>query len=661
MATTDAQEAKFEDSPKGNAQRWQMELAAARDELKKWHEQGEKIVKRYLDERDGGEDQTRWNLFSSNVNTIKAMLYGKTPSVSVSRKFNDTDDDVARVGAEMQERILNADIHKAGDGYAPGLQNALVDFLLAGLGNMRVRYTAEFQTQKQPAILHPETGAELAPAVSQDVKTKEDVETLYVYWKDQLWSPARIFEEVRWWAFRSQMSRSELVKRFGEDVAKGVPLNSKRGKTGEEYDSKKADPWSRADVWEIWSKEDKKVYWYVEGYKETLDEKPDPYEIEGFWPAPRPMMSHLTTSKMIPRPDFVLAQDIYNEIDVLSTRIHLLVEAVQVRGVYDKTSDGVKRLLGGAAGNDLIPVENWAMHAEKGGLKGVVDWFPIDMVVGAINQLREYRSELVTAALPQITGMSDIVRGQAQSSATATEQSIKAKFASVRLQSLQDEFARFASEIQAIRSEIISKHFDAQTIVTRSNVLNTADAQYAPQAVQLLKDEHNACYRIEVKSEAISLTDYSALKQERTEVMQAIGGFLQMAMPVGQAAPQLQPVMMKLLQWLVSGIKGASEIESVLDQAASQAQQAQQQAAMQPPPPPPPNPKMQEIQAKGQMDAQLKQMDLQHDLARTHAETQAAVQQQAAQAHFNIQETDAKLRSEAVHQVATLTGQGGKP
>jgi hypothetical protein len=666
MATeTDGQKELFPNTPQGNAQRWQMEFKAAQKELEKWHKQGEKIEKRYLDERSGSqENETRWNLFSANVNTVKAMLYGKTPAVSVSRKFSDTDDDVARVAGEMAERILNEDIQKPTDGYAPAIQHALMDFLLPGLGNVRCRYVMEEEMGEEKAALmgtHPETGeaielAPVVPAVPQ--KSSEEVETLYVHWKDQLWSPARVFEEVRWWAFQAQMSREELEKRFGKDVARNVPLNAKRGGVSDDLDSRKADPWGRANVWEVWSKEDERVYWVVEGHSRTLDEKKDPLGLEGFWPFPRPMAANLTNSKMVPCPEFVLAQDLYDEIDTLSTRIRLLVDAVAVKGVYDSTASGVAKLLTGGAANTLIPVDNWGMLAEKGGLRGVIDWFPLEAVVAAADKLREYRAELQTT-LYQVTGMSDIVRGQAQSSATATEQSIKAKFASVRLQSLQDEFARFASEVQAIRAEIIAKHFDAQTIVERSNVLQTSDAQLAPQAVALLKDEH-ACYRIQVKPEAISLTDYAALKSERTEVLAAVGGFLQMAAPVAQFAPQIAPFMLKMLQWVVAGIKGASEIESVLDQAVSQATQAAQQPPP-PPQPPPPDPKLQAIQLKGQLDTQHKQMDLQHDLMRIQANTQSDAQKQAAQAHYNILESDAKLRSQAVAEVASVTGQGGAP
>lgn len=646
MSATDVtiagEEEEFADDARGWARRWAVEFAAAKEEVKRWHEQAERIIKRFLDERDALQDtDTRWNLFTANVQTVRAIMYGKTPSVSVTRRFNDTQDDVARVAGVMLERLLNADIERASDGYKAALQHGLDDYLLAGLGNNRVRYVADFETQQVEAQTHPETGAELAPAYSHEVKAHEDAETDYVYWRDQLWGQARVFGEVPWWAFRAQMTRKELVKRFGEEVGKKVPLNSKRNKSSDDTDAKKSDPWSRADVWEVWCKEDKRVYWYVEGYAETLDIKDDTLGLEGFWPFPRPMFANLTTSKLLPRPDFILAQDLYNEVDITSTRIQRLIEAVKVVGVYDQTSTGLQSLLKGSE-NKMVPVENWAMFVENGGVKGQIDWMPLDMVIQAILQLREHRTETIAAA-NQITGMSDIVRGQAQTSTTATEQSIKAKFASVRLQSLQDEFARFASDVQRLRAEVICKHFDAQTILQRSNILQTADAQLAQPAVELLKSEY-ACYRVEVKPEAVSLTDYAALKQERTEVMQAIGGFVQSVTPLAMQSPALAPMLMELLQWMLAGLKGGQEIEGILDAAIAQ----QKAAAAQPQPPPPPDPKLEATQMKGQMDMQRAQFDHQASLQQIQAQAQADTQHQVAQTHFNIIEAQAKERAKTL-------------
>lgn len=638
-----------EKTPEGWQQHWQPEIAAAKGEVKAWHKAGEKVLKRFRDERPQGKaGETRWNLFTTNLQTQRALLYGTVPKVSVDRRFADAKDSMARVAGEMLERLLNTDICRDTDGYEQALLSALDDRLAPGLGLARVRYVVESETQQVAAIAHPVTGEELAPGYKEEVKTHEDVEVDHVHWKDVLWSPCRSHGEMRWMAFGADMSRPELIGRFGKKLGKRIPMDAPKlgSKDGPE------SPLARARVWEIWSKEHRdsgsKVcrFWYVDGFDRILDMKGDDLGLDGFWPCPRPMLANITTSTMVPRPDFAIAQDFYDEIDLVSTRINLLQRTIRVAGVYDKAAGALKRLLSDSDENDLYPVDNWAMFAEKGGIKGAVNWLPLEQIASALTALRDYRRELKDA-LYEVTGMSDILRGQSgDSGVTATEQSIKAKFGSVRIQALQDEFARFASDVQKLKAEIISKHFDVATILERSNAQYTWDAQTAPQAAQLLKS-NLAQYRVEVKPENLSLTDFAQLKNERMEMLAGVSAFLQNAAPLMQMVPASAPFLLQILQWHVSGLKGSSGIEGILDQMILAAQQAQANAAQQPQAPPPPDPKVQAQQLKAQSDLAKTQADLQADIIRTGVETRAQAQQQQDQTEWNVREHVLKKQIDA--------------
>lgn len=644
MSTDGNQPADYADTPQGWAQRWQVELAAAREALSKWHEQGRKIVRRFRDERGAEKDgDTRWNLFTSNVQTQKATLYGQVPRVSVSRRFADADDDVARVAADMLERILNSDIERDSDTFAQALEYALLDRLLPGFGLARVRYEAEFETLPgTPPKLDPMTGAVLAPAVPPvERKSYEGVETDYVHWQDVLWSPARVWHEVRWLAFRAEMQQREFDARFrtadGKSLWGSMP---KLGRAQDDADAK-SQPWDRVEVWEVWDKDTRRVFWCVEGYSAVLDTKDDPYGLDGFFPCPRPLLANMTTDKVVPRPDFVLAQDLYNQIDNLCTRIKLLEDAIRVAGVYDKSSGAdLGRLLNGDAANTLIPVDNWAAFAEKGGIRGVIDWMPLEQVVAAITSLsgrvREAQDQLY-----QVTGMADIMRGASDPRETAAAQGIKARFGSVRLQEMQAEVARFASDIQRLKAQLIAKLYDVQSILTQANAVHTFDAQLAPQAAQLIQ-ERFATYRIEVKPEAVSLQDFAALKSERMELLAGISTFLQAMAPLAQQVPGSAPFLMQMLKWSVSGLRGASGIEGVLDRAITAAEQAQKQAESAPPKPPPPDPKLLSQQLKGQQELQKVQAELQADLQRTAAEVQANAAKERQQMEFNVREAAGK-------------------
>jgi hypothetical protein len=615
-------ESQFDDSPSGLALKWSTEMGAAEENQKKYVENGEVVVKRFLDMRSDmrGDGSTRVNLYTSNVQTLQALLYGKEPKVDVKRKFADPNDDIARVGGEVLQRLLNTDIERDSDTYATALENCLEDRLIPGMGIARVRYEAEFEEQDAvppitaPHPTDPTQTIELAPGYTPDpIKTEEDVDTDYVHWRDFRWSPSRTWDEVRWVAFKAPMTRDALKYRFPE-VGEDVPLNNQKEFSKEDNDGLKNDPWSRADVWEIWSKEDKKVYWWVKGFDKILDVKDDTLGLDGFFPCPRPLIANVTTTKFIPRNDFIIAQDLYDEVDMVSTRITLLERAVAVRGVYDQNSDPIRRLLSETLANELIPIPGFEAFKEKGGLAGVVDWLPLTDIVGALQVLRDYRSELMNL-LYQVTGMSDIMRGQSTQGATATEQSLKAKFASVRVQRLQNDFARFASDIQSLKAEIISKHFDAKNIAERSNIkyMVGADQQLAEQAISLIKSDFYQ-YRIEVKPESVNMADMAAIKQERSEFLMAMSQFLQSSMPVAQSAPWAMPYLLQILQWTIAGFRGSATIEGVMDQMVLAANQALQKAAMQPPQPDPEMVKaqmeMRQMQAEGQMDMMGKAADL---------------------------------------------------
>ncbi|QSQ14055.1 hypothetical protein [Myxococcus landrumensis] len=660
---TESQPTDYADTPAGWAKRWQAELKASKDALEKWHKQGRDIVKRFRDERDSERDgDTRWNLFTTNVQTQMASLYGQTPKVSVSRRYADANDNVARVASELLERLLNADIEKDSDTFEQALEYALQDRLLPGFGTARVRYVAEFEhVEATEAQVEPVTGRVLVEAVeAYDRKTYECVETDYVHWQDVLWSPARVWHEVRWLAFRSLMGEKDFNARFDPDGTGNLWAQvPKHGKPNDGREDDKCQPWDRVEVWECWDKESKRVQWYVDGWQTTLDSKDDPLGLEGFFPCSRPLIANWTTDKVVPRPDFVLAMDLYNEVDLVSTRITLLERAIRVVGVYDKTNPGIQRLLGEAKQNELIPVDNWAAFAERGGITGAVAWLPLEQIVEALTALRDYRRELVDA-LYQVTGMSDIMRGASDPSETATAQGIKARFGSIRLQRLQDEVAEFATGIQKLKAEIIAKHFDPESIVSQANGLHTFDTDQLQQAVALIKSQF-AHYRIEVKPESVALQDFAALRNERAEVLTTIASFIQAMGPLASQVPGSAPFLLQMLRWAVSGTKGSSEIQGVLDKAIAQAEKVQAQQEAEGPKPPPPDPKLLQQQLKGQQELVKVQAELQADLARTQAEVQANAEKERQQMEFNVREQAQKTMISEAARAQRPHGNGFNP
>jgi len=638
--------AKLESTEEGKLQRWSAEITAAEKELEKWQGSANRVVKKYIDDRDAVETSQKWvNLFHTNVGIMEASLYANLPTVDVSRKFFDMHDDVGRVAGLILQRAIQQDMAEPECDFDQVLRHAVSDRLIPGLGTAWVRLVTE--TEDTPALEDGTTPLDDEGNPLQRISSQEIVID-YVYWEDYLWSPCRVWADRRWVARKVPMTRDACIKRWGEDVGKQIPMDYKS--SWKNADGQKINPanviMKRACIYEIWDLEKKQVIWFSKGYKAGLLEvKDDPLQLaEHFEPSPKPLFANLTTSNCVPKPDFAMLQDQYNELDETNNRISLLVIACKVTGVYDRSADGVQRMLTEGSDNTLIPVDNWAMFAEKGGIKGQVDWLPLDVVVQALGELNKHR-EAVKNQIYELTGISDIVRGSSKASETLGAQELKAKFASVRIQKLQDEVTRFAEEILQIKAEILVGHFDPMILAKMANVENMApeDQQFVIPALQLLKGPEQAMeWRVTIQADSMAMVDYNQQKTERSELLNASATFLQSAASVGQVDPSLTPLMLQLLQFGVSGFRISKDMEGVFDKYISELEAKVEQQKQQPPPPDPAMVKLQAeqqaAQQKAQLDTQTAQQDAQLKQQMQQAELAADAQRLQMEAAAKQQE-----------------------
>ena len=633
----DMDDRREDKSPAQQHKDWTKEMEAAHRRLRKYKKQGNHVVQRFLDERsntgdtfEGGITSSRLNLFHKNISTTMAMLYGNTPKIDVSREHHDPDDDIARVASLMYQRMLLTDVEPSGENLSTVLKAALQDRLLPGMGCARVRYDMATMTE---TVMNPET------MENEDVESLdyEDAPIDYIHWQDVIWGWGRTWKEIPWWGFRNWLDKEEVKKRFGEKVAKNIeyknqtPQGDSNRDEGTNPDEK--DNIEKAEIWEIWNKDDKKVYWYSKGSDEILDVRDDPLGLDGFLPMPRPMMANYTTTLFVPKADFVLAQDLYNEIDELQSRISTITRAIKVVGVYDKgAGDSVGRMLKEGVENDLIPVDNWAMFAEKGGLQGSIQWFPVEVIVGVLQTLQAVQSSK-TEQLYEITGMSDIMRGGATDQYTSGgTQAIKAKMGSIGIQALQEEFARFASDLEALKAEVISKHFSKESIVEQSNAgfLPEADKPMVAEAVELMVSP-DVKWRVNIKPESIAMVDYAQIKSERSEFLMAMSQYIQSASGAASALPESLPILLELMKWAMAGFKGSEYLEGTFDVAIDAAKKM------------PPGGEKDDGKAQdGQIKLQIEQMKIEASKAKQQGEIQKI--QIKAQSDMQVQQ--AKIQSE---------------
>jgi hypothetical protein len=614
------------------AEQWLKTIAAYDRDFQPWQRRVDNILKRYRDDsrqsRDGYEE-CRFNILWSNVQTLYAATFARIPKPDVSRRFRDQDP-VGRVAALILERALDYEINQYPD-YRTTLGQCVHDRFLGGRGTAWVRYEPHIrQIEMSDGLQVTEDAEAERESEMQEEVDYECAPVDYVHWKDFGHTNARTWEEVTAVWRRVYLGRQACVERFGEEVGGKIPLDSRPDE--DKKLSSNSDAASKACIYEVWDKDTSKAYWISKSLGTILDERDDPLGLEEFFPCPPPLYATITNESLVPLPDFTLYQDQARELDTLSDRIDGLIRALQIRGVFDNSIPELSRLFTEGTNNNLFAVKNWAAFAEKNGLAGAIDL--VDLTPFA-NALREaYMAfEQVKSQVYEITGISDIIRGQTQASETATAQQIKGQYASLRLRSYQEQVARFATDILRMKARIICKHFSPQTIVEMSAAqqLAEADQQYIGPALQLLQDSKALRnFRIDIAADTLVQIDEQAEKEARVEFLTATGTFLRQAGEIGMAAPELVPLLMELLKFGVQGFKVGKTIEGAFDTTVEQLKQSAQQKAMQPPPP---DPRIEMEKMRAQAEQQRTQMEMQREgMAAQTDQQKAAMGMQTQQA-----------------------------
>ena len=607
------------------------------NEFAKWQARVKKLVKRYRDDTrgSGGNETAKFNILWSNVQTLIPAVYAKLPKADVQRRFGDNDP-VGRVASRLIERAVDFEIEHYSD-FRSTMKYDVEDRFLGGRGTSWVRYephVAPIGVEDDGLSITSdiEAGEGAPPPLEQVEYERAPVD--YVHWKDFGHSQGRTWEEVTcvWrWVY---MTREAIVERFGEEMARTIPTDQGPETLNAYRDSKRQ--YNLAKICELWDKETLKVYWFCKGMPHFIDVRDDPLGVEGFFPCPKPLYATTTSDNLVPVPDFVLYQDQAMELDILSDRIDGLVKALRVRGVYDASQPALQRLMTEGDNNALIPVDKWAAFGEKGGLKGSIDLLPLDTIAQALLQCYQARAD-IKGQIYEITGIADIIRGQSAASETATAQQIKGQYAGLRLRSMQEDVALYATEVIRLKAQVMCLHYQPQTILAYAAAEQMSDADKAliPQALQLIRDKPLRNFRIDIAADSLVQIDEAQEKQDRMQFLQAFGGFLQQALPVGQASPELIPVMMDLLKYGVQAFKAARPLEGSIDAAVEQLKMAAQQ--------PRENPEAQ----RAQMVAQAEQAKAQMMMQVEQAKLQQASQVEAMKAQNDQQLESLKQQFEA--------------
>lgn len=655
--------AEADATPQKEVRRWLLEIKLSQKREKAWRETARATIDTY---RGKKRKKNSFNILWANTEHLRPALYNSTPKPDVRRRFRQNDV-LGKAVAEVAERSISYCV----DAYDLDncLQSAVLDALLPGRGQDRVRYVPKFKTSEaaqsfQQATAEPSTQPGAGPSERAEEAFQGDREEVeyeqalceHVQWDDFLHGPGKTWEEVQWVAFAHNLTRDAQIEKFGEKIAGEITLDDVAdGDLNDKSlsdDEKKVFKTSR--FWEIWDKEGEKVFFLNESYRKGViypeGEKGDPpLKLKNFFPCPRPLQLVEDTGTLVPSPLYELYREQAEELDRVSTRINKIINACRVRFVHDSTLTELKALMD-AGDNEGIPTESARQWMQNGGLDKAIWFMPIEQIAAVLRELYVARDS-AKEVIYEITGISDIIRGVSNPNETLGAQKLKSNSASLRLQRMQREVQRYTRDLIRLLAEVIGENFDPQTLAQMTGLqfptaMMKQQAQLQQQAPQqpqqpgqppaqpdpkvqqmlamptwedimaVFRSDMQREYRVDVETDstvAQSLQqDMEGIKEVLTSVVEVIQGFGPAVQAGAVSAEAVKAIIMSVVRRARMGLEVEDALEAGIQEPKPQA-----------------DPKAAAMQAKAQADAAKQQHDQQLAAQKQAHDQQVAQRQQA--------------------------------
>lgn len=649
----------------GSAKAWLTLIKRAEKAFDEYQLKSDNIDRLFanLSKLANGTRDREFQLFWANIQVLGPSIYSRPPVPVVVPAFKDKRP-LNRLASELLERC-SITAYRMED-IDSVMRLVRDDLNIVGRGAVWLRY--DTNDGEEVCIEHTDRG-------------------------DFLHDPARKWKDVDWVSKRSWLTRKEARKRFRK--TSGDEYQNASYMVRKDDDNEKSDGKLKAGFWELWSISADKVVWVAEGCEKLLDSGKPHLDLEGFFPCPRPAYGTTQRRSLIPVPDVLFYKDQLEEINEITARISALSESLKLKGFYPagagEIGDAIEAAIKSTTNNAiLIPIANWAALG-GGAAKDAIMWLPIEMVAETITGLIEVRKQLIEDVY-QITGLSDIMRGDTDANETLGAQQLKSQYGSIRVHDKQQELVRIARDITRLAGEIMAENFSAKTLLDMSQMEIPSNADIAKQVgplkkeltdlvaqvkhastdpetkamaaknpdaakqiieqaqqhaqglqgqiqkleqtvtieqvMKFLRDNRMRPFTLDIETDSTIAPDEAAQQQRANEFVKSVGGYLAQAVPLVEQIPQAAPVVASLLKFVASQFRVGREIEGTIDEFADSMAEIAQQ-------PKGPSPET----MKAQADAQATQAA--NQLASQKLQMDGAAQQQEAKldaANLQIQQ-----------------------
>jgi hypothetical protein len=308
------------------------------------------------------------------------------------------------------------------------------------------------------------------------------------------------------------------------------------------------------------------------------------------------------------------------------------MQALKVSGAYDSSFPELANLLDKDV--TLISVADFAKIRDKGGIAGMVDFMPIAQYIDALAALAERRAQLIQA-IYEITGVSDIMRGNSDPSETATAVSKKTNFGTLRNQDRQNDFQRYLTDVLKIKAEIICEMWTPELLAQFAEPDIQPDV--VMQAIELLKTDKIRNLTLGIETDTSFMQDEEADKT--LNAVKVIQEMITAAFQTVSAQPALLPLYKQMIDSVVVTLPNTRQFSMAIDEAIGRIEAELAQPA---------NDDNPQAQIEG-MKAQADMMRAQADIAKNQNEFAIKEQQNA------IKEQEVRLKNQVENRKLDLT------
>lgn len=527
-------------------QKWLGKIAKAEKKFENYHKLIDEIREYYKNEKRNNN-----NIFWSSVETLKPFLYFKQPKPYVERKEK-KNNPIESTACKILERALDWDLAQFDfDGVIKYVRN---DFLLSGLGICYEKYTPTFKKIKSTSVSVDENGVAVESEIEAEILDTEKVETVYIDPKDVIFDSNKvgIWEDCLWVARKINMTSKEVIQQFGEKFKKYLVI--------EEKDENKDNV-----VYQIFDKNKKQIIYLTKNCPEFLRVDDDLFKVEGFYPFPKPIFATTTNDCLVPVPDYSEIKPLLDELNGVTDRMERIMKAFKVTGVYDNSFSKLGDVL--SKDTALVSISDFDTVREAGGLKGLLDFMPLDQYISALQVLSQRKEEIVNS-IYEITGVSDIMRGNSNPNETATAVTKKTNFGTLRNQDRQNDMQRFITDLLKIKAEMICEQFSTETLLTFAR---EEDPEIVMQAIELLRSDKTRGMIFGIETDTSFME--SGESEKTTGAVTLLNDMITNAFQTVSAQPLLLPLYRQMVESIVITLPNARQYENVIENTFSQIEQ----------------------------------------------------------------------------------------